>query len=53
MPPEYVFLFPNPDFRPTASFFQTCENFAQLAKRGYYNGLVFHRIVAVCCPLFW
>ncbi|KAN0133674.1 Cyclophilin-like domain containing protein [Lactarius tabidus] len=25
---------------------QTCENFAQLAKRGYYNGVVFHRIVA-------
>ena len=27
--------------------FQTCENFAQLAKRGYYNGVIFHRIVAV------
>jgi hypothetical protein len=27
---------------------QTCENFAQLAKRGYYNGVVFHRIIAVC-----
>jgi peptidyl-prolyl cis-trans isomerase-like 1 len=26
---------------------QTCENFAQLAKRGYYNGVVFHRIIAV------
>jgi peptidyl-prolyl cis-trans isomerase-like 1 len=26
---------------------QTCENFAQLAKRGYYNGVIFHRIVAV------
>ncbi|KAI0282076.1 cyclophilin-like protein [Russula aff. rugulosa BPL654] len=25
---------------------RTCENFAQLAKRGYYNGVVFHRIVA-------
>ncbi|KAH9048574.1 cyclophilin-like domain-containing protein [Lactarius hengduanensis] len=25
---------------------QTCENFAQLTKRGYYNGVVFHRIVA-------
>jgi peptidyl-prolyl cis-trans isomerase-like 1 len=25
---------------------KTCENFAQLAKRGYYNGVVFHRIVA-------
>src|SRR5712671_173563 len=29
---------------------QTCENFAQLAKRGYYNGVIFHRIVAVCPP---
>ena len=37
-------------FCPTAGFFQTCENFAQLAKRGYYNGVVFHRIVAVCRP---
>lgn len=37
-------------FCPTAGFFQTCENFVQLAKRGYYNGVVFHRIVAVCCP---
>ena len=27
---------------------QTCENFAQLAKRGYYNGVIFHRIIAVC-----
>ena len=26
---------------------QTCENFEQLAKRGYYNGLIFHRIIAV------
>ena len=26
---------------------QTCENFAQLAKRGYYNGVIFHRIIAV------
>ncbi|KAI9446563.1 cyclophilin-like protein [Lactarius indigo] len=25
---------------------RTCENFAQLTKRGYYNGVVFHRIVA-------
>ncbi|KAF8479309.1 cyclophilin-like protein [Russula ochroleuca] len=25
---------------------RTCENFAQLAKRGYYNGVVFHRIIA-------
>lgn len=27
---------------------QTCENFVQLAKRGYYNGVIFHRIIAVC-----
>lgn len=26
---------------------QTCQNFAELAKRGYYNGVVFHRIIAV------
>ncbi|TFY60950.1 hypothetical protein EVG20_g7238 [Dentipellis fragilis] len=25
---------------------RTCQNFAELAKRGYYNGVVFHRIVA-------
>ena len=29
---------------------QTCENFAQLAKRGYYNGVIFHRIVVVRPP---
>jgi cyclophilin family peptidyl-prolyl cis-trans isomerase len=26
---------------------QTCKNFAELAKRGYYNNVVFHRIIAV------
>jgi peptidyl-prolyl cis-trans isomerase-like 1 len=26
---------------------QTCQNFAELAKQGYYNGVVFHRIIAV------
>ncbi|KAJ3044921.1 heme binding [Rhizophlyctis rosea] len=25
---------------------KTCENFYQLAKRGYYNGTKFHRIIA-------
>ncbi|KAK0520405.1 Peptidyl-prolyl cis-trans isomerase-like 1 [Tilletia horrida] len=25
---------------------RTCNNFYQLAKRGYYNGTVFHRIIA-------
>ncbi|OJT08715.1 Peptidyl-prolyl cis-trans isomerase-like 1 [Trametes pubescens] len=25
---------------------RTCKNFAELAKRGYYNGVVFHRIIA-------
>jgi len=25
---------------------KTCKNFAELAKRGYYNGTVFHRIIA-------
>ncbi|GBE81870.1 cyclophilin-like domain-containing protein [Sparassis latifolia] len=24
---------------------RTCKNFAELAKRGYYNGVVFHRII--------
>lgn len=24
----------------------TCRNFAELSKRGYYNGVVFHRIIA-------
>ena len=27
---------------------QTCKNFAELAKRGYYNNVVFHRVIAVC-----
>ena len=26
---------------------QTCKNFAELAKKGYYNGVMFHRIIAV------
>ncbi|TFK72760.1 hypothetical protein BDN72DRAFT_835852 [Pluteus cervinus] len=25
---------------------RTCKNFAELAKRGYYNGVIFHRIIA-------
>ncbi|THH20908.1 hypothetical protein EW146_g563 [Bondarzewia mesenterica] len=25
---------------------QACKNFAELAKRGYYNGTVFHRIIS-------
>ncbi|KAA8911575.1 hypothetical protein TRICI_003779 [Trichomonascus ciferrii] len=25
---------------------RTCENFRQLAKRGYYDGTVFHRVIA-------
>ena len=33
--------------RSLSGSLQTCENFAQLAKRGYYNGVVFHRIIAV------
>jgi len=24
----------------------TCRNFAELAKRGYYNGVPFHRIIS-------
>lgn len=27
---------------------QTCKNFAELAKKGYYNGVIFHRIIPVC-----
>ncbi|KAI6005438.1 cyclophilin-like domain-containing protein [Pisolithus albus] len=26
---------------------RTCKNFAELTKRGYYNGVIFHRIIAV------
>lgn len=26
---------------------QTCNNFAKLAERGYYNGVIFHRIIPV------
>lgn len=25
---------------------KTCKNFAELARRGYYNGTIFHRIIA-------
>ncbi|VDO23562.1 unnamed protein product, partial [Brugia timori] len=25
---------------------RTCKNFAELARRGYYNGTIFHRIIA-------
>ncbi|XP_071809982.1 peptidyl-prolyl cis-trans isomerase-like 1 [Asterias amurensis] len=25
---------------------KTCRNFAELARRGYYNGVIFHRIIA-------
>jgi peptidyl-prolyl cis-trans isomerase-like 1 len=25
---------------------ETCRNFAELARRGYYNGSVFHRIIS-------
>lgn len=26
---------------------QTCNNFSKLAERGYYNGVIFHRIIPV------
>lgn len=26
---------------------RTCKNFAELSKRGYYNGVPFHRIIKV------
>ena len=25
---------------------KTCKNFAELARRGYYNGTIFHRIIS-------
>ncbi|KAK5976362.1 Peptidyl-prolyl cis-trans isomerase, partial [Trichostrongylus colubriformis] len=25
---------------------KTCRNFSELARRGYYNGTIFHRIIA-------
>ncbi|KAG9310052.1 cyclophilin-like domain-containing protein [Chiua virens] len=25
---------------------KTCKNFSELAKKGYYNGVIFHRIIA-------
>jgi peptidyl-prolyl cis-trans isomerase-like 1 len=28
---------------------RTCENFASLAARGYYNGVPFHRVVPGMC----
>jgi cyclophilin family peptidyl-prolyl cis-trans isomerase len=31
----------------------TCRNFAELARRGYYNGTVFHRIIPGNLRLFW
>jgi hypothetical protein len=48
---EYVSFprFRSPSKAPfRISNWQTCENFAQLAKRGYYNGVIFHRIIVVC-----
>ncbi|KAF7295622.1 hypothetical protein MIND_01102300 [Mycena indigotica] len=33
------------DHAPRARIPTTCKNFAELAKRGYYNGVVFHRII--------
>jgi Cyclophilin type peptidyl-prolyl cis-trans isomerase/CLD len=32
---------------PVIGRIQTCKNFAELTRRGYYNGVVFHRIIAV------
>ena len=31
---------------------QTCNNFAKLAERGYYNGVIFHRIIPVSLAIF-
>lgn len=27
---------------------RTCNNFYELAKVGYYNGTIFHRVIPVC-----
>lgn len=27
---------------------KTCKNFVELARRGYYNNVIFHRVIAVC-----
>ena len=32
-------------YRRCSQMCQTCKNFAELAKRGYYNGVTWHRII--------
>jgi hypothetical protein len=27
---------------------KTCRNFVELARRGYYDNVIFHRIIKVC-----
>ncbi|CAE6422179.1 unnamed protein product [Rhizoctonia solani] len=34
------------DHAPKDALSKTCKNFSELAKRGYYNGVIFHRIIA-------
>ncbi|CAE6509118.1 unnamed protein product [Rhizoctonia solani] len=34
------------DHAPKDGSRKTCKNFYELAKRGYYNGVIFHRIIA-------
>jgi hypothetical protein len=34
----------------TKTYHQTCNNFSKLAERGYYNGVIFHRIIPVGPP---
>ena len=43
MPQRLVELYGNLGTVPDTS--QTCKNFVTLAQRGYYNGVVFHRII--------
>ena len=31
----------------TPILLQTCKNFSELAKRGYYNNVIFHRVIQV------
>lgn len=32
---------------------KACENFYTLAQQGYYNGVLFHRIIKVCIYAMW
>lgn len=46
-PKVHIMLLKISDIPFTLIMLQTCKNFAELAKQGYYNKVVFHRIVSV------